>query len=187
MNPYPEIAEAKHNLGALAKYAAENLDDKVKGTVQLLHGLSRASDLDTPDKPACSAFLAGVLARYPQYTGLLTIAPNGDLHCDSLRTGRTLNVSGRAYFKQASASLEPAFDLVFGGLTGIAVLQVAYPVLDGRGELKYVLLASLDLSQFARGFVAANQYRDMTMLIWSRNGTLMVSDRTAVPAKLAGK
>ncbi len=182
-----EIAEAKHTLGALAKYAAENLDDKIKGTVQLQHGLSRAPDLDTRDKAACSEFLAGVLARYPQYTGLLTIAPNGDLHCDSLRTGRTLNVSGRAYFKQASASLETAFDLVFGGLTGIAVLQVAYPVLDGRGELKYVLLASLNLSQFARGFVAASQYRDMTMLIWSQNGTLMVSEPDAVPAKLAGK
>jgi len=71
------INEAKHSLGALAKYAVENLDDKVKGTVQLLHGLSRAPDIDTTDKAACSEFLAGVLAEYPQYTGLLTITPDG--------------------------------------------------------------------------------------------------------------
>jgi diguanylate cyclase (GGDEF)-like protein len=45
----------------LAAYAGENLHDKVNGTVQLLHGLSRARDLDTQDKDACSAFLADVL------------------------------------------------------------------------------------------------------------------------------
>ena len=88
-----EVEAATHNLGSLAKYAAENLDDKIKGTVQLLHGLSRVPDLDTHDLAACSQFLAGVLAQYPQYTGLLTITPQGNLRCDSLRTGRKLNVS----------------------------------------------------------------------------------------------
>lgn len=68
-----DIDEAKRNLSSMATTATENLDDKVKGTVQLLHGLSRAVDIDTADKAACSDFLAGVLARYPQYTGLLTI------------------------------------------------------------------------------------------------------------------
>jgi hypothetical protein len=66
-----QIEEAKHSLRALANYAVENLDDRVKGTVQLLHGLSRAPDIDTNEKAACSAFLAGVLAHYPHYTGLL--------------------------------------------------------------------------------------------------------------------
>ncbi|MGB5080885.1 MAG: GAF domain-containing protein, partial [Burkholderiales bacterium] len=168
-----DIDEAKHHLGALTKYAAENLDDKAKGTVQLLHGLSRASDLDTKDKAACSGFLAGVLARYPQYTGLLTITPEGDLHCDSLRTGRTLNLSGREYFRQVRATLEPAFEVVFGGLTGTAVLQVAYPVLDGRGTLKYVLLASLNLSKYAQDFATASRYANIRLLIWNRKGMLM--------------
>jgi diguanylate cyclase (GGDEF)-like protein len=182
-----DIEDAKRSLGALAKYAAENLDDKVKGTVQLLHGLSRAPDIDTTDKAACSEFLAGVLARYPQYTGLLTITPNGDLHCDSLRSGRRLNLTGRAYFKQVSASLEPAFDVVFGGLTGIAVLQVAYPVLDSYGTLKYVLLASLNLSQYAQGFAAASQYTSIRILIWDRTGSLMVRKPDAGGASPVGK
>ena len=73
------IEEAKHSLRALANYAVEDLDDRVKGTVQLLHGLSRAPDIDTTEKAACSEFLAGILAHYPQYTGLITITPDGDL------------------------------------------------------------------------------------------------------------
>jgi len=182
-----DIDEAKHNLGALAKHAAENLDDKVKGTVQLLHGLSRAPDLDTADKAACSEFLAGVLARYPQYTGLLTLTLEGDLHCDSLRSGRKLNVSGRDYFRQVRSSLEPAFDVVIGGITGIAVLQVAYPMLDSRGTLEYVLLASLNLSEYARAFAAASQYPNTRMMIWNRNGMLMVRKPDGGDAAFVGK
>ena len=182
-----DIEEAKRGLAALANYAAENLDDKVKGTVQLLHGLSRTPDIDTADKAACSQFLAEVLGHYPQYTGLLTIAPNGDLHCDSLRSGRRLNLTGRAYFKQVSASLEPAFDVVFGGLTGIAVLQVAYPVLDGHGALKYVMVASLNLSQYAQSFAAASQYPSIRIQIWDRTGNLMVLKPDAGGANALGK
>jgi signal transduction histidine kinase len=182
-----QIEEAKHNLGALAKYAVENLDDRVKGTVQLLHGLSRAPDIDTTEKAACLEFLAGILAHYPQYTGLLTITPDGDLFCDSLRSGRKLNVSGRDYCRQVRASLEPAFDVVIGGLTGIGVLQVAYPVLDRHGVLKYVLLASLNLSEYAQSFAAASHYPSISMLIWNRKGILMVRKPDAGRADFVGE
>lgn len=182
-----DIEEARQGLAALAKSVIENLDDKVKGTVQLLHGLSRAPDIDTTNKTACSDFLASVLARYPQYTGLLTITPNGDLHCDSLRSGRTLNLSGREYFKQARASLQPAFDVVIGGLTGIAVLQVAYPVPDRRGKFKYLLLASLNLSEYAQSFATASPYPSTRVLIWDRKGILMVHKPGSVGANLVGQ
>ena len=169
-----QVEEAKRNLSSLANYAAENLDGRVQATVQMLHGLSRAPDIDTGDRAACSEFLAGVLAHYPQYTGILTLTPSGDLHCDSLRLGRELNVRQRDYFKQVSATLQPAFDAVLGGLTGIAVLQVAYPVLDREGRLKYVLLASLNLSQYAQAFSASSRYRGIRTLIWNRSGVLLV-------------
>jgi len=181
-----EIDHAKESLNALAKYAAEDLQDKVNGTVQLLHGLSRAPDLDTGDKAACSAFLGNVLGRYPQYTGLLTIRPDGQLHCDSLRSGRTLDLNDRAYFKQASASAEPAFEAAFGRLTGIAVLQVAYPSRDVSGNLKYVLLASLNLAQFGARFATASAHDGMAVLIWDGKGTLLVRHPEEGPRKLAG-
>ena len=61
-----------------------------------------------------------------------------------LTTGRTLDLNDRAYFKQVRTSTEPVFEAVFGRLTGVAVLPVAYPARDNAGELKYVLLASLN-------------------------------------------
>ena len=137
--------------GTLALFAqrrAEAVAEKIQGTAQLHYGLARARDLFTDDRAACSAFLSEVREAYPQYTGILTIRPDGKLFCDSLRSGRELDLRDRAYFKAALAArdrvlLEP----VFGRLTGTAVLQIAYPVRSAQGELQFVLLASLNLQK----------------------------------------
>lgn len=181
-----EIVRAKQSLGALAAFAAENLGDKVSGTVQMLHGLSRAPDLNTEDKAACSQFLVDVLKRYPQYTGLLTIRPDGKLHCDSLSSGRTLDLNDRAYFRQARAGTEPTFEVVFGRNTGVAVLQVAYPARDSRGELLYVLLASLNLAQFSARIATASPHTSMEVMVWDNQGTVMARYPDDAPKKLAG-
>jgi len=96
-----EIAEARRDLGAEAKRVAQSLANTIRATGQLHYGLSRARDLDTGDRAACSLFLADVLKEHPQYTGLLTITPDGSLFCDSLRTGRELTLTDRRYFVEA--------------------------------------------------------------------------------------
>lgn len=146
-----EITEAAHRLSAEAGRVALELKDMVRGTAQLHYGLSRAKDFDKPDKAACSAFLNDVLKEHPQYTGILTILPDGNLFCDSLRTGRRLNLTDRRYFQTVMKPDTPfAVEPVFGRLTGIAVLQVAYAVRWETGEPRFVLLASLNLENFMR-------------------------------------
>jgi len=144
-----EVAAAQRDLAAAAQRTARVLRDTVRATAQLHYGLSRARDLDTQDQAACSAFLADVLKEHPQYTGILTITPQGDLFCDSLRTGRALRLTDRRYFQQALASANPlAVEPAFGRLTGISVLQVAYAARRETGEPKFVLLASLNLEKY---------------------------------------
>lgn len=146
-----EVAEAAHRLSAEAGRMALELKDMVRGTAQLHYGLSRARDFDKPDKAACSAFLSDVLKEHPQYTGILTIEPDGSLFCDSLRTGRKLNLTDRRYFQTVMKPDSPlAVEPAFGRLTGIAVLQVAYAVRRETGEPRFVLLASLNLEEFMR-------------------------------------
>jgi hypothetical protein len=126
---------ARQDLTAAARQVAQDLRDTVRGKAQLHYGLSRTRDLDTQDRAACSAFLADVLKEHPQYTGTLSIKPNGELFCRSLRTGRTLNLMDRHYLQYALNSKNPlAVEPAFGNLTGVAVLQVAYAA---RHELKF--------------------------------------------------
>lgn len=126
-----EIEVAVSGLAATARTIATSLDAKIQGTTQLHFGLSRARDLGDHDKVVCSRFLSEVREKNPQFTGILTIDPDGSLFCDSLQTGRALDLRDRDYFKRAlnttgSVVIEP----VFGRLTGSAVLQIAYPARD---------------------------------------------------------
>jgi len=174
-NRTSEIDAALANLSATANDISSDLDEKIQGTAQLHYGLARARDLDTSDKAACSAFLSAVREEYTQFTGILTINPDGSLFCDSLRTNRTLDLRDRAYFKQALVAhgvvtLEP----VFGRLTGTSVLQIAYPVRPESGELKFILLASFNLKKFAE-YHEKRSVNGNEILLADRKGMVLVA------------
>ena len=172
-------------LQLIAQRRAELIADKIQGTTQLLYGLAHARDLDSPDRGACSAFLAKVLAANPQYTGLLTIKPDGSLFCDSLRSGRQLDLRDRGYFQAAlklaeGVAIEPAF----GRLTGNAVMQIAHPVRSAQGQLLFVLLASLNLKALAEP--AAFSVPGASLLLVDERGTVMATSRTDAARELPG-
>jgi diguanylate cyclase (GGDEF)-like protein len=171
-----DIDLAINGLAATARTIAAGLDARIQSTAQLHFGLAHARDFGGRDKAACSGFLAGVLEKNPQFTGMLTIDPDGGLLCDSLRTGRVLDLRDRNYFRQAldttgTVVVEP----VFGRLTGAAVLQIAYPARDESEKLQFVLLASLDLNRLIKqqtgnlppGFEILLADQKGTVLLWS--------------------
>ena len=175
-NRTSEINTALVNLSATANDISNDLDEKIQGTAQLHYGLARARDLDTRDRAACSAFLSAVREEYPQFTGILTIDPDGSLFCDSLRSNRSLDLRDRDYFKQAQpatgiVTLQPAF----GRLTGISVLQIAYPVRSENAELKFVLLASLNLQKFAEYQAMGEVAGAPEILLVDKKGTVLVA------------
>ena len=173
-NRTSDINAALANLSASARDISGDLDEKIQGTAQLHYGLARARDLDTRDKAACSAFLSAVREEYRQFTGILTINPDGSLFCDSLRTDRTLDLRDRTYFKQALAARDTVtLEPVFGRLTGISILQIAYPVRQESGELKFILLASFNLQKFA-DYHDKRLSGETEILLVDKKGTVMV-------------
>ena len=67
-------------------------------------------------------------------------------------------------------TLEP----VFGRLTGISVLQIAYPVRSESGELKFILLASFNLQKFAE-FHDKRLSSGKEILLVDRKGMVLVA------------
>jgi hypothetical protein len=169
-----DIDLAINSLAATARTIAAGLDARIQSTAQLHFGLAHARDFGSRDKAACSGFLAGVLEKNPQFTGILTIDPDGSLFCDSLRTGRVLDLRDRNYFGQAldttgTVVIEP----VFGRLTGSAVLQIAYPARDESQKLQFVLLASLDLNRLIKE-QTANLPPGYEVLLADQKGTVLL-------------
>ncbi len=185
-NRTAEIDAALAKLALQAGNIADDLDEKIQGAAQLHFGLARAVDLDSTNRAECSAFLSAVRQEYAQYTGLLTIAPNGRLFCDSLQTDRTLDLNDRAYFKQAlvtkdAVTLQPAV----GRLTGISVLQIAYPARTAAGVLKFVLLASFNLQKFAN-FHNQRLSGAVDILLVDKSGTVLVAPNSINWTKQTG-
>jgi len=172
-------------LQLIAQRRAELIADKIQGTTQLLYGLARARDPESPDRDACSVFLTKVLAANPQYTGLITIKPDGSLFCDSLRSGRQLDLRDRGYFKAAQTLAEGvAIEPVFGRITGIAVMQTAHPVRSAQGQLLFVLLALLNLKALAEP--ASFSVPGASLLLVDERGTVMATSRTDAAREVPG-
>ncbi len=174
-------ADTQH-LAAIVQEKTDDLRERIQATAQLQFGLARAADLDGDDRAACSSFLSEVRQAHPQYTGILTILPNGRLFCDSLNTGRELDLNDRDYFRRALAAApgEVVLEPVFGRLTGRAVMQVASPVRRPGGELRFVLLASLDLAKVAP--IDDRQVPGARLLLVDQKGQVLV----VAPAADAG-
>lgn len=168
------VEEARTALIARAELIAHDLEDDISGTVQLLFGLARASVLESGDKKACSAFLTEVLQEHPQYTGILTITPEGDLFCDSLNSGRTLNLKDRAYFQAVQKTGRSFIEPTVGRITGKSVIQIAYPSYDNGGKLKFVLLASLDMDKYGEDIARTLALPTMNFQVWNRDGSIVM-------------
>ena len=180
-----QVEDATAEIRAVAGAVDEALSETIQSTAQLLYGLARARDLDTRDRAACSTFLTAVRNQYPQYTGILTIDPDGKLFCDSLNTGRELNLNDRDYFKRAKDIRDAiATEATFGRLTGVSVMQVAYPATIGA-DLKFVLLASIDLGKLP-GKLSDGRLKDMSLMLVDEKGTVLVSAPGVERARLAG-
>ncbi len=169
-----EVAEAGRRLSIEVGRVTDELNNMIRGTSQLHYGLSRASDFDQPNRAACSSFLSDVLGAHPQYTGILTINPDGKLYCDSLRTGRDLALNDRRYFKEAlQAGHRVILEPVFGRLTGVAVLQIAYAARRGDGDPRFVLLASLNLEQMMQSRAKTLPFEDTVIALVDPKGTVL--------------
>ncbi len=171
-----EIAEAVKHLAMAAGNVAADLEHRVQGTAQLHYGLTHSRVLDSADPAGCSAYLSQVREAYPQYTGILTVLPSGQLHCDSLRSGRVLNLSDRAYVRRALAGetgliLEP----VFGRITGNSVLQIVWPARAEGGALRFMLVASLNLQKFAAEAQQQSLLAGSELLLLDDQGTVMAA------------
>ncbi len=185
-NRAAEIDAASARLATLANNISYDLDEKILGTAQLHFGLARAVNLDNSDRAECSAFLSAVREEYTQYTGILTIRPNGKLFCDSLQSNRDLDLNDRDYFKRAlvtkdAVTIQPAV----GRLTGISVLQIAYPARSPDGDLKFVLLASVNLQKFV-DFHTLRLSGAVDILLVDKAGAVLVSPHSETWTKPNG-
>lgn len=180
------IADAQQRLSSAARVTADNIDDEVRGAMQLVTGLAHAPLLDTGGREDCSRFLAGLLRRHPQYTGLATFLPDGKLHCDGALSGGAFNIRDRSNFERGLQAQAPYVGTAqLGQGSGLAVLPVLHAARDAAGSFRYLLLAAIDLDAIGRKLPRGQIMPEAVVEIWSADGTLLA--RTGGDRELLGR
>ncbi|HWU97772.1 MAG TPA: EAL domain-containing protein [Oxalicibacterium sp.] len=144
------IRIAEDNLQQMTQLAATSEARMIEGARQLLSVLSTLPELQGNAK-TCNQFLANVLQRNQGYTNFGLIQLNGDVSCSAIPLQNKINLGSRTYFKQTVEQRTfTAGDYVFGRTSRKHTINLTYPVLDNKGNVRSVIFAALDLSYLDR-------------------------------------
>ena len=144
-------AEAMRDAMRLARTTSTAGERLIEGVHQILSVLARLPEVRRQDAAACSKLFADVLKPYPHFSNLGAATPNGDVFCSAVPFEGVANIGDRTYFQGAVARRDFASgEYRIGRITGKAVINFGYPVLDVAGKVTAVVYAGLDLSWLSR-------------------------------------
>src|SRR5437867_1307286 len=135
----------------LARLAASDHERLIEAARSLLTGLAQLSDVQMHNAKACSALFAEVQRRFPLYTDIGAIRPDGHVFCAARAGHRAVNVADQPFFQRALATREStASGYHPDPATGKPVLTLSYPAIDRGGATWAVVFAELDLGWMAQ-------------------------------------
>jgi HAMP domain-containing protein len=143
--------EALRDAMGLARITSTAAERLIEGTHQILTVLARLPEVRRRDTAACSKLFADLLKPNPHFSNLGAATSNGDVFCSAIPFEGVASIVDRAYFQRAVGRRGFASgEYRIGRITGKAVINFGYPVLDGAGQVAAVVFAGLDLSWLSR-------------------------------------
>lgn len=177
-------AGARESALSLLRQATMNYEELIVNTHQLLAVSARQPAVSSGDYGACSTFFSELVERDPSYDSFILAGPGGEVFCP--QGGGPVNLLDRDYFRRVLETRGFVVgDYVISRLTGRPVLPAAYPVLDQRGEVRAVLVATISLDWLQRLAANARLPDGATLTVIDRYGTVL--SRYPDAGGLAGK
>jgi signal transduction histidine kinase len=166
--------EVQEQALSLAKLAAAEQQQIVRGIRDVLIALSEFPAIKAKDVEACNAYLAGMKQRFPAFLTFLVTDLNGDPFCESNSDFKPVNIATRAYF--ANVLKTRAFtvgDFSIGRSVPRKVIQFALPFFDDHGHMAGVIIAPLGLDWLADHIAQKGVPAGAALAITDRNGTYL--------------
>src|SRR6266404_3268130 len=167
-------AEVQNQALSLAKLAAAEQQQIVRGIRQVLIAMSELPSIKTRDSQACNAYLATMQRRFPAFVTFLVADLKGWSFCDTNSDHRPISIAARAYF--ASILKTGAFtvgEFSAGLSTGRKVIQFVLPFYGDDGHMGGVIEAGLDLDWLADYIARKGAPEGAALAVTDRNGTYL--------------
>jgi diguanylate cyclase len=158
--------EALRDATRLARVTSTAGERLIEGAHQLLIVLARLPEVRRQNAAACNKLFADLLKPYPHFSNLGAATPNGNVFCSAVPFEGVANIGDRTYFQQAVARRDFApGEYRIGRITGKAVINFGYPVLDAAGQVVAVVYVGLDLSWLSRLLAEARLPENSTITV----------------------
>ncbi len=178
--------EALRDAMRLARITSSAGERLIEGTHQILSVLARLPEVRRQDAGACSTLFAELLKPYPYYSNLGVATPNGNVFCSAVPFEGVASIADRSYFQRAVDRRDfAAGEYRIGQISGKAVINFGYPVLDGAGRVAAVVFAGLDLSWLSRLLAEARLPDNSTITAVDTAGLVLA--RYPDPERWVGK
>jgi HAMP domain-containing protein len=178
--------EALQDAMRLARIASTAGERLIEGTHQILVVLARLPEVRRQNASACSALFADLLKSYPYYSNLGAAKPNGEVFCSAVSYEGVANIGDRTYFQRAIEGRDFATgEYQIGRITGKAVVNLGYPVLDSSGQIGAVVFIGLDLSWLNRLLAESRFPENSTITVVDGAGQVLA--RYPDPERWVGK
>ncbi|HEX5022569.1 MAG TPA: ATP-binding protein [Candidatus Binatia bacterium] len=160
----------------IARLAAREQERLIAGAHQLLMTLTELPEVRERRSEQCSKLFAGIMKKFPHYTNIAAVTPQGDLFCSGLpyKTS-TMNITDRDYFQEALKKRGLGISHIqVGRMSGKPNIVLAYPALDGGGPVQAVVFVGLDLNWLNAIASEAQMPPQSTLLTFDQNGSVFV-------------
>jgi signal transduction histidine kinase/CheY-like chemotaxis protein len=167
-----EIEKARSKALLLVQSMAAQQEQIATTTKVMLSTLAQYHEVRSLDLEACTVLLHKMNDRYPFYSVLEVVTPDGNIFAASIPFERgSVNISDRKHIIDTVRNLDfSAGEFIFGRVSKVVSLNFGYPVLDENNSLVAVVVAGFNLSAYERFVSKANLPEDCAVAITDFNG-----------------
>ena len=167
-----EIQKAKNSALLLVQSLAAQQEQIATSTKVMLSALAQFHEVRSLDSEACNLIFREMQNRYPFYSVILAVTPDGNVFAASMPFERgSLNLSERKHVKDAIKTLDFSVgEYIRERVSNKISLNFTYPVFDGNNNLIAVLIAGFDLDEYARFVSKVNLPEDCAIVITDYKG-----------------
>jgi signal transduction histidine kinase/ActR/RegA family two-component response regulator/HAMP domain-containing protein len=169
-----QLETARMNLRVRAEAEAAELDRDMRSASLLLKSMTQIPAVADVESSSCSKQLVVLAAPYSQIGNAFGIRLDGLIACRTTPGSTVINVIDRDYFKKALASNEPVIgEPIESRTTDRYVLPIALAVRNPDGKPTAVLMANVNLSQYALNTAAGWTDEGTAIAWWDREARIV--------------
>ena len=167
-----EIRKAENSALLLVQSLAAQQEQIVTSTKVMLSTLAQFHELRSLDSEACNVLFRQMHDRYPFYSVILAVTPDGNVFAASMpfKPGN-INLAYRKHIKDVIRTLDfSSGEYNVGRVSNMVSFNFAHPVFDDNKNLIAIVIAGFNLDEYARFVSKVNLPEDCAIVITDHNG-----------------